>query len=122
MRDILVQSATSGDRLNRDCRVTEIMRQGDCLTTVTRRCTYRVEERVTMPSMDDTIRWAQRLDPLPPREVYLTKDLDPGTGQERITYKVRGHFYVVLEDEVFCVGYRHVLIMRVEPDDPYCDE
>ena len=122
MRDIVVQSATSGDQLNRDCRVTEVMRQGDCLTTVTRRCTYRVEERVTTPSMDDTIRWAQRIDPLPPRQVYLTKDLDPSTGQERITYKVLGHFYVVLADEVFCVGYRHVLVMMVEPDDPLCEE
>lgn len=122
MREILVQSATSESRLNRDCRVTEVMQQGACLTTVSRRCTYKVEDRAVVPSLEDSIRWAQRMDPAPPRQVYLTKDLDPETGRERITYKVLGHFYVVLDDEVFCVGYRHVLVMTVEPTETLCEE
>lgn len=121
MREIVVRSLTSGDWLNRDCVVTETMRQGESRTTVTRRCTYRVESRITVPSTGDSIRWAQALDPHPPRQVYVTKDFDPETGKERITYKVLGHFYVVLDRDVYCVGYRHILAMGVDAQASMCE-
>ena len=97
------------------------MRQGEAVTTVTRRCPYRVESRITVPSARDSIHWANTLDPPPPRQVYVTKDLDPVTGSERVLYKVLGHFYVVLDCDVFCIGYRHILSMAVEPPDTFCD-
>jgi len=121
MREIVVRSLTSGDCLNRDCRVTEVMQQAGCLTTVMRRCTYRIASRITVPSIDDSIRWAKTLDPQMPRQVYVTKDLDPETGCERITYKVLGHLYVVLGRDVFGINYRHVLSMVVEGSETFCD-
>ena len=121
MRDILVRSLTSGDRLNPDCRVTEILRQDDSVATVIRRCTYHIESRVTVPSTADAITWAHTLDPHPPRQVYVTKELDPDTDSEHITYKVIGHFYVVFSREIFCVGYRHVLSMAVKADETLCE-
>ena len=56
MRDIVVRNLTSGDWCNRDCLVTEVMRQGDLVTRIIRRCTYRIERRVTVPSVPDSIR------------------------------------------------------------------
>lgn len=120
MRQILVHSRTSDDWCKRDCCVTEHMRQADALTTVTRRCTYRVEGRVTVPSTSDSIVWAKNLDPLPPRQVFVTKDLDLETGAERVIYKILGHFYVVLDREIFCISYRHVLSMSVDMPEPSC--
>jgi len=114
MREIVVRSLTSGDWLNRDCLVTEVMRQGDYLTKVTRRCTYHVESRITVPSIPDSINWAQAVEPHAPRQVYVTKEFDPEIGAERVTYKVIGHFYIVQEQEVVCIGYRHVLSMAVD--------
>ena len=113
MRDITVRTLTSDNRLNRDCLVTEVVQQGEVVTTITRRCTYHVESQVTLPSVMDSIRWAHNLDPHPQRQVYVTKDLDPETGEERVTYKVLGYLYVVLARDVFCIGYRHVLSMAV---------
>ena len=114
MREILVRNLTSPDWLKRDCVVTELMRQGDYATKVIRRCTYRVESRTPMASMDDSVQWAQNLDPMPPRQVFVTKDLNPDTGGERVVYKVLGHFYVVWGRDVVCVGYRHILSMDVD--------
>ena len=122
MREILVRNLTSSDWLKRDCVVSELMQQGDYATRVMRRCTYHVESRVAVPSTDDSIQWARTLDPLPPRQVYVTKDLDPDTGDEQVTYKVLGHFYVVLGREVFCVGYRHVLSMVVQTSETLFDD
>ena len=122
MRQIVVRSLTSGNWLNRDCCVTEVMRQGDQITTVTRRCTYHIESRVTVPSTDDSIHWARSLDPHPPRQVFVTKDLDPDTGQERVSYKVLGYFYVVMDCDVFCIGYRHVLSMAIDVVETWCEE
>ncbi len=116
-RDIFVRSLTSNDRLNRDCLVTEVMRQGETTTKVTRRCTYHVESRITVPALEDSIKWAQRLDPLPGRQVYVTKEFDPETGHERVTYKVLGYLYAVMNRDVVCIGYRHVLTMAVEAPD-----
>ena len=120
-REILVRSLTSNDRLNRDCLVTEIMRQGELITKVIRRCTYRIESRTTVPAMEDSVRFAQRLDPHPPRQVYVTKDFDPETGRERVTYKVLGYLYAVMNREVVCIGYRHVLTMAVDAPES-CEE
>ena len=113
MREILVRNLTSSDWLKRDCVVTELMQQGEYATRIVRRCTYHVKSRVTVPATSDSIQWAKTLDPLPPRQVYVNKDLDPDTGAEQVTYKVLGHFYVVLDREVFCVGYRHILSMDI---------
>jgi len=119
MREIRVRNLTSPDRLKRDCIVTERMSQGECATRIVRRCTYRVESQTALPSTEDSVQWAKNLDPLPPRQVFVTKDFDPETGGERVAYKVLGHFYVVWERAVFCVGYRHILSMDVEaPEEP----
>jgi hypothetical protein len=115
MREILVRNLTSMDWLKRDCVVTELVQQGDFATRIIRRCTYRVESQTPLASTSDSMEWAQRtLDPLPPRQVFVTKDLDPDTGGERVVYKVLGHFYVVWGRDVLCVGYRHILAMDVE--------
>lgn len=121
MRDILVRNLTSPDWLRRDCVVTERMAQGDYVTTVQRRCTYHVESQTVLPAMPDSMQWAHNLDPLPPRQVFVTKDLDPDTGGERVNYKVLGHFYVVWDRMVYCVGYRHILSMDIEAPEPLCD-
>ena len=121
MREILVRNLTSSDWLKRDCVVTELMRQGDYATKVIRRCTYRVESRTPMVSMDNSVQWAQNLDPLPPRQVFVTKDLNPDTGGERVIYKVLGHFYVVWGRDVVCVGYRHILSMDVDSPEEAID-
>ena len=115
MREILVRNLTSSDWLKRDCVVSELMRQGEYATRVIRHCTYRVESQTTLPSTEDSIPWAHNLDPLSPRQVFVTKDLDPENGAERVVYKVLGHFYVVWGRVVFCVGYRHTLSMDIEP-------
>lgn len=117
LREILVRSLTSGNWLNRDCLVTERMRQAGAVTTVTRRCTYRIESRIAVPALGDSIQWAKAIDPHPPRQVYVTKEFNPLTGQEHVTHKVLGYFYVVMEREVVCIGYRHVLSMAVEVPD-----
>ena len=121
MREIRVRNLTSTDWLQRDCVVSELMRQGDYTTRVVRRCTYHVESQTALPCTGDSIKWARNLDPRPPRQVYVTKDLDPETGGERVVYKVLGHFYVVLERVVFCIGYRHILSMDIEADEPFSD-
>ena len=121
MRDIQVRNLTSSDWLRRDCVVNELMRQGEYTTRVVRRCTYRVESQTMLPSTDDSIPWARNLDPVAPRQVFVTKDLDPETGGERVVYKVLGHFYVVWDRVVFCVGYRHILSMDIEGDQPLSD-
>ena len=116
MREILVRNLTSDDRLKRDCLVTEHMEEGEYSTKVIRRCTYRVESQTALPANQDAIRWAKSLDPRRPRQVFVTKWLDPETGQERVVYKVLGHFYVVMECVVFCVGFRHILSMDIESE------
>jgi hypothetical protein len=122
MREILVKNLTSSDWLRRDCVVTELVQQGDFATRILRRCTYRVESKTPLAATSDSMEWAQRtLDPLPPRQVFVTKDLDPETGGERVVYKVLGHFYVVWGRDVLCVGYRHILAMDVEAADDLPD-
>ncbi len=122
MRKILVRNLTSFDGLKRDCVVSERVRQGDYTTLVLRRCTYRIESQATIPATSDSIAWAQRLDPQPARQVFVTKDMSPTTGAERVVYKVLGHFYVVWGCNVFCIGYRHVLSMDIEAPEAPCED
>ena len=121
MREILVRNLTSADWLKRDCVVTELMEQGDYTTRVVRRCTYRVESQTVLPATADSIRRARNLDPAAPRQVFVTKDLDPETGGERVVYKVLGHFYVVWGRTVFSIGYRHILSMDIDAADSFSE-
>lgn len=121
MREILVRNLTSPDWAKRDCVVTELVQQGDYATRVMRRCTYRVESQTTLPSIADSIPWARNLDPQPPRQVFVTKDLDPESGAERVVYKVLGRFYVVWGRVIFCVGYRHILSMDIGTSEPFSE-
>ena len=116
MREIVVRNLTSSNRLNRDWLVTENMQQGEYTTRVVRRCTYRVESETILPSNDDCIRWARNVDPQAPRQVFVTKELDPETGAESVVYKVLGHIYVVWDRSIFCVKYRHILSMDIGTD------
>jgi len=109
---------TSDNRLQRDTLVTEVMSQGDYTTRVVRRCTYKVESETVLPATEDSIRWARNLDPTPGRQVFVTKEMDPESGDERVVYKVLGHFYVVWDRSVFCIGYRHILSMDIEAEEP----
>ena len=123
MREVCVRNLTSTDWLKRDCVVTEVTRQGGYTTKVIRRCTYRVESQTALSSTEDSISWAKNLDPCNPRQVFVTKDVDPDTGDERVVYKVLGHFYVVWGRDVFQIGYRHILSMDIDTpelpsDDP----
>ena len=119
MREILVRNLTSADWLKRDCVVSELIQQGDYATRVVRRCTYHVESQTELPSTEDSIPWAHNLDPQSPRQVFVTKDLNPDTGEERVVYKVLGRFYVVWGATVFCIGYRHILSMDIESPDAF---
>lgn len=118
MREILVRSLTSANRTQRDCLVTERIDQGECRTSIVRRCTYRVESQTAIPATEDSIQWAKSIEPHRARQVFVTKHLDPLTGEERVVYKVLGHFYVVMDCIVFCIGYRHILSMDIGSDDP----
>ena len=113
MREVLVRNLTSANRLQRDYLMTERVQQGDYTTRIVRRCTYRVESQTVLPATDDSIRWAKNLHPHRGRQVFVTKHLDPDTGEERVVYKVLGHLYVVMDCVVFCVGYRHILSMDI---------
>ena len=84
MREIVVRNLTSSDWLKRDCIVSELINQGDYQTKVIRRCTYRVESQTELPSTEDSIRWAQNIDPIAPRQVYVTKDLNPEIGRAHV--------------------------------------
>lgn len=117
MREILLRNLTSESNLQRDCLVTERMQQGDYNTRVIRRCTYRIESQTVLPATYDSIRWAKNLDPCPTRQVFVRKHLNPETGGERVVYKVLGHLYVVMDQVVFCVGYRHILSMDIDSDE-----
>ena len=118
MREIVVRNLTSDNRLERDCLITERMEQGDYSTRIARRCTYRIESSTTLPALQDSVSWAKTLDPQPARQVFVTKRMDPDTGDECVVYKVLGHLYVVMDRVVFCVGFRHTLSMDIgsQPD------
>ena len=117
MREISVRNLTSNDRLKRDYLVTELMEHGDYRTRIARRCTYRIESRTVLPALEDSVRWAKTLDPHPPRQVFVTKRMDPDTGDECVVYKVLGHLYVVMDHAVFCIGFRHTLSMDIGSPD-----
>lgn len=114
MREIVVKSKTSEDGKRRDCLVTERMELQGYVTRISRRCTYQVVREASLPSLQDCIRWSKnRLSPRYPRHVFVTKEVDATSGRENVTYKVLGHLYAILNCEIFNIGYRHVLSMKV---------
>lgn len=116
MREILYRNLTSEDRRKRDCLLTELMDEGGTTTHLEKRCTYFVKrsaavvEQETQQALEGQ---GVRVDAATPHHIFVRKERDNGTGIERFTYKVLGHFYVMMGERMFTVAYRHMLQMEI---------
>lgn len=119
MREITYRRLNSLDRRKQDFVLRELVRQGDVKTQVEKHYTYRVLRRspwhgaahAPAPANGKAVRLAGE----GPRYIFVRKLQDSRTGCERFTYKILGHFSVILPPHQYRVAYRHTLSMEVQP-------
>lgn len=119
MREILYRRLNSLDRRKQDFILREMVRQDDVLTRVEKHYTYCVLRRTSWhgaaPAPTGPNGQAVRLEGKGPRYIFVRKLQNSETGRERFTYKILGHFFVVLPPHQYHIAYRHTLSMEVQP-------
>lgn len=119
MREILYRRLNSVDRRKQDFVLRELVHQGDVMTQVEKHYTYRVLRRTPWhggaPVPNGPNGQPVRVEGQGPRYIFVRKLQQSGTGRERFTYKILGHFWVVLPPHRYHVAYRHTLAMEVQP-------
>ena len=119
MREITYRRLNSMDHRKQDFVLRELVHQGDVVTQVEKHYTYRVLRRSpwhgAAPAPAVTDGKAIRLEGKGPRYIFVRKLQNSQTGGERFTYKILGHFSVVLPPHQYQIAYRHTLSMEVQP-------
>ena len=120
MREILYRRLNSMDRSKQDFVLREMVQQAGVMTQVEKHYTYCVVRRTPWqgaPPAEVTGKDGQpvRLEGQGPRYIFVRKLQDSQTGREFFTYKILGHFSVVLPPHQYQVAYRHTLSMEVHP-------
>ena len=119
MREILYRRLNSIDRRKQDFVLRELVSQGDVVTQVEKHYTYRVLRRAAWhgatPVPNGPDGQPVRLEGEGPRYIFVRKLQHSETGRERFTYKILGHFWVVLPPHRYHIAYRHTLAMEVQP-------
>ena len=120
MREILYRRLHSNDLKKQDFVLRERVRQGGAVTQVEKHYTYCVVRQAPCVGHAPTVTFKAghpvRLEGQGPRYIFVHKLQDSKTGREYFTYKILGHFSVVLPPNQFRVAYRHTLTMEVQPD------
>ena len=118
MREITYRRLNSMDRAQQDFVLREMVQQGGVITQVEKHYTYCVLRRMpwhgSAPDPDKDGR-PVRLAGEGPRHIFVRKLQDSQSGREYFTYKILGHFSVVLPPHQYQVAYRHTLSMEVQP-------
>ena len=121
MREILYRRLNSNDRRKQDFVLRERVNQGGTITQVEKHYTYAVVRQIPwhgpvshQPASADG--QAVRLEGQGPRYIFVRKLQNSKTGREYFTYKILGHFSVVLPPNRYQVAYRHTLTMEVQQD------
>lgn len=109
MREILVNVEDLSN--SRRVDVGEFIASDKAVTCVNRACIYSVLRQISIPNLNYCIQWAQSsLPPPAQREIFLIKDYDKG---QSIEYRVVGCFYVVINLDIFEIGYDHKMKLNV---------
>ena len=118
MREILYRRLNSGDRHKQDFVLREMVSQGDVITQVEKHYTYCVLQRTFWKGAVPPVEAggpSARLQGEGQRFIFVRKLQNSETGREYFTYKVLGHFSVVLPPHHYQIAYRHILSMEVHP-------
>ena len=118
MREILYRRLNSGDHRKQDFILREMVSQGDVITQVEKHYTYCVLQRTFWKGPTPPVSpqgSAVRLEGEGPRYIFVRKLQNSQSGREYFTYKVIGHFSVVMPPHHYQIAYRHILSMEVHP-------
>ena len=119
MREILYRRLNSNDHRQQDFILRELVNQGDVVTQVEKHYTYCVIRRSpwhgAAPAPATSTGQAVQVEGQGPRRIFVRKLQHSGTGRERFTYKILGHFSVVLPPHRYQIAYRHTLSMEIQP-------
>lgn len=120
MREILFKNLTGSDNRKRDLSIKEIVTGDGLVATVERRCVYFVREAI---HLDDTSDVSQ-LSKLKakgglaedPHHFHIFRKYDSETQEDLLICKVYGKFYIICDDNIFCISFVHSFKIRLEVD------
>ena len=117
MREILYKNLTGSNNKRRDLSIREVITRDDFMATIERKCIYFVREKVYIedPNNLDSLKVLKKSkDVWKKRHFHILRKHNVQTGEDKLTCKVAGTFYAIVEHYVFCIAFVHSFKIDLE--------
>ena len=109
MRELVFKNLTSRDHMKRDVFVQETVERDGILASSERRCLYFIKDSIKVDNPTDLTKLValKKQNECAKKRFHVLKTHDSKTGVDKLICKVKGTFYAVVQDTIFCIVFVH---------------
>ncbi len=110
MREIVFKNLTSQDRKRKDLFISETTLEKGVQTTTQRRSIYMIKGHAHYKNSMELNKFANEAQPQNnknPRHIFILKKHDSKTKKDTFICDVVGTFYIVVNEDVYTIAFKH---------------
>ncbi len=110
MREIVFKNLTSQDRRRRDLFISETVLENGVQTTTQRRSIYMIKNHSTYKNSAELNKFANQTqcqDGKNSRHIFILKKHDSKSKKDTFICDVVGTFYIVVNEDIYTVAFKH---------------
>lgn len=112
MREVLFKDLTSIESRKKDIFLKEVFEKDGVIAKTERRCFYFIKNVIPITGTEDFEKWAceqgsRHNMSMSKRSFHILKEHKDALGEDRLTCKIFGTFYVVVDNTVYTIAFLH---------------
>ncbi|MDP2913479.1 MAG: hypothetical protein Q8N91_05670 [Candidatus Omnitrophota bacterium] len=110
MREVIFKDLTSVTSRKKDIFLKEVFEKDGILTRTERRCFYFIKDMARISDAKDMGKWLEPYSgvlPMAKRNFHVMKEHNDGLGVDKLTCKIAGTFYAVVDNTIYTIGFLH---------------
>lgn len=110
MREILFKNLTSITSRKKDILLKEISEKDGVVARTERRCFYFIKDVSPLDELDELQKWLDshgEISPADKRSFHIMKEHNDELGEDKLSCKIHGTFYAVLNSAVYTIAFLH---------------
>lgn len=110
MREVIYKNLTSINSRKKDIFLKEVFEKDGILARTERRCFYFIRDIVHVGDAKEMGKWLQPSAaalPVAKRNFHIMKEHYDNSGEDKLTCRIGGTFYAVVNNTVYTIGFIH---------------
>ena len=115
MRNIMFKDYTSISSRKKDVLLREVFERNGVIAKSERRCFYYIKNTTPVNNGEDIEKWLEGQEEPgcgKRRHFHIMKEHNDGSNEDRLSCKIAGTFYAVVNKTVYTIGFMHYFKVR----------